>query len=118
MRATTATLLALIPFACADPAPLKLFHRLYNPTVAYPPFSERGSVLISENNVVSFQPSLSYAQDLITFAEALGSVPEGTDLTLYQVALEREGHATETQWDISSVKAVSVTSIADDGSQH
>jgi hypothetical protein len=115
MRFTTvkfATLLALIPCICAEPTSFKLFHRLYHPAVEQAPFSERGFVLISENNVVSFQLSSSYAQDLKTFAETLRTVQDSADLALYQVALGY-GDVMEKQWDISSVKVVSVTSIGD-----
>jgi hypothetical protein len=114
MRFTT-VLLAAIPFVCAEHTSTRLFHRIYHPTEAQSAFSERGSVVISENNVVSFQPSSSYAQDLIAFAETLRTIPDGADLALYQVALEREGDTVQKQWDVSSVKVVSPASTAGDG---
>jgi ER membrane protein complex subunit 10 len=103
--------LVSIPFICAEPTHVRLFHRLYHPTVEELPFSERGSVLISENNVVSFHPSSSYARDLNSFAEALRTVPDSADLALYQVSVGQKGDVKETQWDVSSVKVVSVTSV-------
>jgi hypothetical protein len=115
MRFTTA-LLATIPFVFAQHTPTRLFHRIYHPTEAESAFSERGSVVISENNVISFQPSSSYAQDLIAFAESLRAIPDSADLALYQVALEREGN-TAQKWDFSSVKVVSLAFITT-GGQH
>lgn len=107
MRTTTlATLLASISFICAEPTSFKLFHRLYQPTEEQTSFSERGLLLLSEDNVLSFQPSPSYVRDLNAFAQALRTASDSIDLALYQVALEREGDVK--QWDISSVKVVCI----------
>ncbi|KAF8238814.1 hypothetical protein L208DRAFT_1429912, partial [Tricholoma matsutake] len=95
-------LLASISFICAEPTSFKLFHRLYQPTEEQTSFSERGLLLLSEDNVLSFQPSPSYVRDLNAFAQALRTASDSIDLALYQVALEREGDVK--QWDISSVK--------------
>jgi len=101
--AALVTLLS-ISLGRAQSTHLRLFHRLHHPTAAHAQFSERGTVHIAENNTVSFQLSPSFAQDLYSFAQALHTVND-KNLLLYQVALEREGDAAETQWDISSVKA-------------
>ncbi|KAF8076529.1 hypothetical protein FPV67DRAFT_1445161 [Lyophyllum atratum] len=93
-----------ISLVAAEHTQLRLFHRLHHPTAAQAPFSERGTLLIAENNTVSFQFSPSFAKDLYSFAEALHTVKDN-DLIMYQVALEREGDTNEAQWDISSVKA-------------
>ena len=119
MRFTTvkaqALLASIIPFICAEPTSVKLFHRLYHPTIEQAPFSERASILISENNVISFQASASYTQDLKTFAETLGTVHDRPELALYQVAI-REASVADNQWDISSVRVVSL--IAGNCGQH
>ena len=115
MRFTTVTgiLLASIPFICAEPTSVKLFHRLYHPAVEEAQFSERASLLISENNV-SFQASSSYTQDLKTFAKTLRTIHDDADLALYQIAIG-EASVTGQQWDISSVRVVS---LINDCGQH
>lgn len=97
-------LLGGLPAVWAD---LKLFHRVYHPTGPEVAFSERGTLVFSET-YAHFEPSPSLSADLSEFAESL----EKLDGTLYQVALEREGETLEPQWDISSVKVVSSSSVS------
>lgn len=105
-------LLASIPFICAEPTSVKLYHRLYHPSADQASFLERGSVFILENNDVYFQRSPSYTQDLKAFDETLRTVSDNAHLALYQVALDRGDGPMGKQWDISSVKLVSVMTSA------
>jgi hypothetical protein len=102
-------LLGPSPFvwAAAEPSRLRVFHRLHHPLAAEAPFTERGTVTILDNNVLSFELSASFRDDFNTFAEALDTIDNASQQLLYQVALERPGDSVKTQWDISSVKAVS-----------
>lgn len=103
MRLTTTAILSLlaVPFVAAQ---VNIYHRLYHPTAAQAPFTPRGTIHIDQDSV-HFTRSESFAKDISSYAEALHTVKDN-HLLLYQVALERKGDTTETQWDISSVKLV------------
>lgn len=110
MRLTAALALVALPIVCAEPTQLKIFHRLFHPAAGPTPYAQRGTLLIDEHNAVSFQLASSFANDLATFGDALRTAGQEAHLALYQVALERSGDKTESEWDISSVKAVSCSS--------
>lgn len=95
---------------------IKLHHRIFHPTSPslQVPFSERGIVTFSDSNP-TFEPSKTFSQDLVQFAQTIAQEDEhdiaqrpDASLLLYQVALEHPGDTIETQWDVSSVKVVSV----------
>lgn len=110
MRLTAALALVALPIVCAEPTQLRIFHRLFHPAAGPTPYAQRGTLLIDEHNAVSFQLASSFADDLATFGDALRTAGQEAHLALYQVALERSGDKTESEWDISSVKAVSCSS--------
>ena len=81
-------------------AGLNVYHRVWDPSQSQsqssPPFTLRGTL---EGNPLS-----------LTLADTLISNPDSLDSSLYQIALEREGDASSDDWDLSSVKAVSLDS--------
>ena len=85
--------------ALADTS-LRLYHRIWDPLSPPPSFSVRAHLQLSPE----FGPILVLPQDS---TELLLSPDHGKG-TLYQIALEREGDLSETDWDLSSMKAVRV----------
>ena len=102
------SILGLHALVAAEPSQLRLFHRLHHPQAALVPFTERGTVTFADNNPPSFQPSSSFLDDFDSFADAFQTEKIPSGQWLYQVALQRHGDNVESQWDISSVKAVSI----------
>ena len=102
MRSTF--VLSILALAAAEPSQLKLFHRLFHPQAALVPFTERGIVSLTDN---SFQQSPSFLDDFHSFADAFQTAKISSGQWLYQVALQRHDDNVESQWDISTVKAVS-----------
>lgn len=103
--------LAVAPAVHAEPGQLRLFHRVFHPLVPQAQFLERGSLQSTPGNQFSYSPSSLLARDLDSFAQTLADIAKAgfsPDTALYQVALEREGDATEANWDISGVKVVSL----------
>ena len=99
-------LLAALPAALADASP-RLFHRLVDPASPDAPFVPRALLSVTGSGPAaraSLAPAQSLDADLAQFASAVHHSP---DALLYQVALERD--ADPSTWDISSVKAVSLS---------
>lgn len=106
--------LFFLPLSLADqtsnqPAPgtLRLYHRIFHPSLSESLFYERASIhLAPDAHSASLVPSGALQTDLEHLAKIAQSVQGGTD-AIYQVALEREGDADAGKWAISAVKAVS-----------
>ncbi|KIJ56714.1 hypothetical protein M422DRAFT_197830 [Sphaerobolus stellatus SS14] len=77
-------------------AELNVYHRIWNPAQSPPPFVLRGTLNTSPD-AVSFSAAGALDQ-LIANSDHL-------DDALYQIALQRNGDASESEWDLSSVKA-------------
>lgn len=107
-------ILSVLPFLslayCAQNS-LRILHRVYHPKLPTETFTERGTLLASGSGPftgASLVPSEGLASDLLEFAQSLHSADASLDNNaLYQVALEHPGDNDQSQWDVSSVKAVS-----------
>lgn len=104
-------LLPLLPLAYAAQEPLRILHRVYHPKLPTESFTERGALSLSGSGPftgTSLVPSEGLASDLLEFAQSLHNADASLDNNaLYQVALEHPGDKDQSQWDVSSVKAVS-----------
>ncbi|TFK75782.1 hypothetical protein BDN72DRAFT_891661 [Pluteus cervinus] len=96
-----ATLLAAAHVAAKE---VRLFHRIVHPALPQVEYRERGVLVLDPNVQSAFRPSTALAQDLSFFAETLQNANVDLDTALYQVALERADDASESTYDISSVK--------------
>lgn len=76
----------------------RLYHRLWNPLLPPPPFLPRAHVQNSQESGLS----LVHPDN----ADQLFLNSDQSEETLYQVALQRSGDLSESDWDLSSVKAV------------
>lgn len=87
---------------------VRLYHRIFHPSLPQPLFYERASIRLAPNSrTASLVPSGSILTDLQHFAEIAQSVQDDGE-ALYQVALERDGDVDAGMWAISAVKAVSL----------
>ena len=93
-------LLLLFPLAHA----ISIHHRLFHPTAS--PFEYALRAQISLDSTAPFSPSLS--EDISQQIRNLQDLNLDLDNALYQVALQRDGDQSNAQWDISSVKLVSL----------
>ncbi|KAF8591430.1 hypothetical protein K439DRAFT_1402033 [Ramaria rubella] len=73
----------------------KIYHRIWIPSSPPPSFSLRAIIHLG-----SLGPVLTPAPE-----NEIVHLSDRVDGSLYQIALEREGDTSETDWDLSSVKA-------------
>lgn len=92
--------LLLFPLAHAT----SIHHRLFHPTAS--PFEYALRAQIPLDSAAPFSPSLS--EDISQQLRSLQDLNLDLNNALYQVALQRDGDQSNTQWDISSVKLVSL----------
>ncbi|KAI0939813.1 hypothetical protein AcV5_001101 [Taiwanofungus camphoratus] len=96
------SLLLLLPLPLAHAAaPLRVLHRIYDPSRPAPPFAERGALHIAGTSA-QLVPAAALPADLPELAATAHAAP---DAALYQVALERPGDTDPARWHISAVKA-------------
>ena len=104
-------LLPLLPLAYAAETTWRVLHRVNHPKLPTETFTERGFLSLSGSGPftgASLVPSEGLASDLLEFAQPLHNADASLDNNaLYQVALEHPGDTDQSQWDVSSVKAVS-----------
>lgn len=76
----------------------RLYHRILNPAAPSSPFSLRAVIQTSQELGLVLIDSDNTSQ--------LALDPDQLERSLYQVALEQDGDVSESDWDLSSVKAV------------
>lgn len=82
-----------------------LHHRIHHTSLLNLPYSELGTVLISDDGSTSFQPSSSLSEDFSSFSQSINNLDGPITRLYYQIALEREG-VDQSLWDFTSLKAV------------
>ncbi|GBE79536.1 hypothetical protein SCP_0207360 [Sparassis crispa] len=96
--------LALLPLLVLADHSLRVFHRVYHPSLPDSPFVQRASLSVSgigPGAHARLLPSQSLPADLSRLALATENIPGA----LYQVALEPRPDADPSLWHISAVKA-------------
>lgn len=101
-------ILPFLPFVLADSS-FRIHHRIYIPSTPVVPFTERAFLHFTGSGPrtsASLAPSETLGRDLHDFSLSL---KDGNQIqyALYQLALERPTDKDQSQWHISSVKAVS-----------
>lgn len=92
--------LLLLPLAHA----ISIHHRLFHPKASSFEYTPRAQLPL--DSAPPFSPSLS--EDISQQIRSLQDLSLDLDNALYQVALQRDGDQSDSQWDISSVKLVSL----------
>lgn len=105
------TVLCALSVAAHISSTYTIHHRLYHPTLPHLPYTERGTVHISNDDSVSFHPSSSLLEDFISSTSQLDGSP---DNLYYQLALQR-GDEEQSLWDFTSVKAVCNSQLCSPG---
>ncbi|KAF8745971.1 hypothetical protein AX14_004265 [Amanita brunnescens Koide BX004] len=88
--------LLLLPLAHA----ISIHHRLFHPKASSFEYAPRAQLPL--DSAPPFSPSLS--DDISQQIRSLQDLSLDLDNALYQVALQRDGDQSDSQWDISSVK--------------
>jgi hypothetical protein len=89
----------------------KLHHRVFHPSFPDAQYAPRGQLRLVPGSHPALVDAPELRSDLSAFSEAIrGALKQDEDAfeVLYQVALERHGDSSPREYDVSSVRAVSV----------
>ncbi|KAF9451654.1 hypothetical protein P691DRAFT_772955 [Macrolepiota fuliginosa MF-IS2] len=100
MKSAAVLSAVLCPLLTAAESTHTIHHRVYHATLPSLPYSQHGTIHITDDAPPVFHPSPTLSEDLAAFSQL--DVP--LDSLFYQVALQRKGE-DQSSWDFSSIKA-------------